>query len=305
MSPTSTPRVADRSGTASLENGIDLAWESFGDPEDPTVLLVMGLGASMLFWPADFCGELADRGFHVIRYDNRDCGRSTTFSPDISRATLIKTFLGAQKQAPYSISDLAADAVALLGRFDVPRAHIVGMSMGGMIAQTVAVEHPDVTLTLTSISSTTGNRRVGGQHPKLFPKLLVGAGTTREEYIEHVVRMTPTTGSPGYLRSTADTRAFAAACWDHGVNRAGTVRQMTAVLTQPDRTALLRRLTVPTLVIHGAADTMVMPSGGRATADAVPASNYLVIPGMGHDLPRALWPILVPAIAGHCAGERV
>lgn len=301
-------RTADEHGTAVLPHGIDLAYESFGDPRDPAVLLVMGLGASMLFWSADFCGELADRGFRVVRFDNRDCGRSTWLDDPahtIGRGRLVKTFLGLERQVPYGISDFAADAVGLLDHLGVERAHVVGMSMGGMIAQTIAIEHPERTLSLTSISSTTGHRSVGQQHPKLLPTLLAGTGTTREDYLDHMVAMGPKTGSPEFPTPAAENRAFAAACWEHGINRAGTLRHMVAVLTQPDRTAALGAVRVPSLVIHGAADVMVLPSGGRATADALPAAQYLVVPGMGHDLPRALWPVFHDAIVATTAGVGV
>lgn len=294
-----TPRTADERGTASLPHGIDLAYESFGDPDDPTILLVMGLGASMIFWNADFCGQLAERGFRVVRFDNRDCGRSTWLNGRarrIGKRTLVRVFLGLSREVPYGLSDFADDAVGLLDHLGVRQAHVVGISMGGMIAQTMAIEHPDRVLSLASFSSTTGNRRVGQQHPKLFPKLLVGSGEGREDYLHHMVTMGPRTGSPAYRAPAEEHRAFAEACWEHGINREGTARHMVAVLTQPDRTARLAQVQVPTLVVHGSADVMVLPSGGRATAAAVPGSTLLVVPGMGHDLPRPLWPTFFDAL---------
>lgn len=300
----SAPDTARR---AALANGLEIAYETFGDPADPTLLLVMGLGSPMIYWDADFCRGLAARGFHVVRYDNRDCGHSSSMDTQgaVSTATLVKAFLGRNVPGAYGITDLADDAAALLDALGVEAAHVVGVSMGGMIAQTLTLQHPERVLSLASISSTTGNRRVGQQHPALLPRLLVGSGSSREDYIAHMLRMGPRTGSPAHPRPEAERRAFAEACWEYGINRAGTARHMVAVLTQADRTVALGQVTVPTVVIHGSADVMVRPSGGQATASAVPGSSYVVVPGMGHDLPRALWPLIHDALVGNAHGQPV
>ncbi|MFT4286907.1 alpha/beta fold hydrolase [Nocardioides sp.] len=275
--------------------GIELCYQTFGSPEDEPLLLVMGLGGPMTWWDPEFCQLLADAGFFVIRYDNRDVGRSSRMRGRVTFQQLAMAFVGRPIKAPYSIPDLAGDALGLLDHLGIEAAHVVGISMGGMIAQTMAVTAPERVRSLTSIMSTTGNRKVGWQHPILIPGLLTKV-RTKEEYVASGLKMWRLIGSPDYPVSEADLRSRGESTWDRGGSTAGVARQMLAVLTQPDRTKALRQLTVPTTVIHGLADRMVNVSGGRATAKAVPGSQLLLVKGMGHDLPQPLWPTFVGTI---------
>jgi pimeloyl-ACP methyl ester carboxylesterase len=282
---------------APLSNGIDLYYQTFGNPKGEPLLLVMGLGGPMIWWDPDFCAMLANAGFFVIRYDNRDTGRSTRFrSQRVNRGILVKAFLGRSVHAPYSLEDLADDAFGLLDHLGIESAHIAGISMGGMIVQTMALSRPERVRSLTSIMSTTGRRTVGWQDPKLIPRLLAKSPTTVEAYIESNAAFWLLIGSPAYPfdRETLAQRAHDT--WDRGINPAGVLRQMIAVVTQPDRTRALRSLRMPTLVIHGLQDRMVHVSGGRATAHAIPGAELLLIQGMGHDLPTELFPHFVEAI---------
>jgi pimeloyl-ACP methyl ester carboxylesterase len=291
---------------AVLPNGIRLCYDTFGSRDDPVLLLVMGLAGPLNWWSPDLCRLLAGRGFFVVRFDNRDVGRSTklaTFGG--RRADVVKRFVRPKSPPPYTISDMAGDAVGLLDVLGVDRAHVTGVSMGGMIAQTLAIEHPDRVLSLVSIMSTTGRRSVGWQDPRLFPMLLGRGARSREEVIAQSARTWATIGSPGYPTPGDEIRERAGETYDRGMDAAGVVRQMQAVLAQPDRTARLHSLKVPALVVHGLNDRLVHVSGGRATAAAIPGAELLLIPGMGHDLPRALWPTFADAIertaarAGH------
>jgi pimeloyl-ACP methyl ester carboxylesterase len=283
---------------AKLPNGIEIAYDTCGDPADPAVLLIMGLGGPLNWWDADLCAMIADRGFHVIRYDNRDVGRSTKLDGlRGTRAAVVRSYLRRRTVPPYTMSDLAADAVGLLDHLGIEHAHVTGVSMGGMIAQTVAIEHPERVLSLVSIMSTTGGRLVGWQDPRLFPLLLRRGDMSREAVIERSVRTWSIIGSPQYPTTPDETRLRAAETFERGVSPAGVVRQMQAVLTQPNRVAALASITAPTLVIHGLADRLVHVSGGRATARAIKGSELVLIPGMGHDMPRELWPVFVDGIA--------
>jgi pimeloyl-ACP methyl ester carboxylesterase len=281
---------------APVGHGVELCYQTFGDPDAEPLLLVMGLGGPMTWWDPALCRMLAARGFFVIRYDNRDTGRSTRMAGRVSRATLVRAFVGAPVRAPYSISDLARDAAGLLDHLGLESAHVVGVSMGGMIAQTLAIEAPDRVRSLTSIMSTTGKRTVGWQHPSLLPSLLTGKGDSREEYVAAGVAMARLIGSPAYPEPETSARARGEETFDRGINPAGVLRQMVAVLTQPDRGARLRGVRVPTLVVHGLSDKMVHVSGGRATAAAVPGSELLLVDGMGHDLPAELFETFTAAI---------
>jgi pimeloyl-ACP methyl ester carboxylesterase len=210
---------------------------------------------------------------------------------------VVKRFVRPKSPPPYTISDMAGDAVGLLDVLGIDRAHVTGVSMGGMIAQTLAIEHPQRVLSLVSIMSTTGRRSVGWQDPRLFPMLLGRGARTREQVIAQSARTWATIGSPGYPTPGDEIRERAGETYDRGMDAAGVVRQMQAVVAQPDRTARLHDLTIPALVIHGLNDRLVHVSGGRATADAIPGAELLLIPGMGHDLPRALWPTFADAIS--------
>ncbi len=282
---------------AHLSSGIDLCYETFGDPSDPPVLLVMGLGGPMGWWDKDFCERLVARGFHVVRYDNRDTGRSTKLRQHrVSRIDLAKALVGLAK-APYSIADMATDAFGLLDHLGIDAAHVVGVSMGGMIVQTMAIAEPERVLSLTSIMSTTGRRTVGYQNPKLIPALLSKAGHTRDEYVARSLRGTAMIASPDFPTDEEFARNRAYETYDRGWSASGVTRQVMAILTQPDRTVDLEKLDVPATVVHGTRDPLVHRSGGKATATAIEGAEHLEIAGMAHDLPVQLYDTLVDAIA--------
>jgi pimeloyl-ACP methyl ester carboxylesterase len=274
---------------APVSRQIELCYQTFGDCSNEPLLLIMGLAGPMTWWPSGLCELLASKGFFVIRYDNRDTGRSTKIRARVKRAHLVAGFLGKRTGTPYSISDMASDAVGLLDHLGLDRAHVVGTSMGGMIAQTMAIEHPERVASLTSIMSTTGKRSVGWQDPALLPHMLARRQTTREAYVETSAAFWQLIASPGYPDPIEVARERAAETWDRGISGAGIMRQMLAVITQPNRATALRSVRAPMLVIHGLQDRMVHVSGGRATSTAVPGSELLLIDGMGHDLPRDLW----------------
>jgi pimeloyl-ACP methyl ester carboxylesterase len=276
---------------------VTLCYETFGEETDPTALLVMGLGTQMVAWQEDFCRELAGRGLHVVRFDNRDAGRSThmTGRPPTIRQLLTRS----RRAAHYTLLDMADDAANLLGALEVAPAHIIGASMGGMIAQSLASRHPGSVRSLTSIMSNTGSLRSGQPALRVYSVFLRRAPNEREAFIAHMERVFAAIGSTGLPRNSEDIRAIAATSYDRDRDPEGAGRQLAAIIAAGDRTAELRRITAPTLVIHGTADRLVSPSGGRATARAIPGARLLNIPGMGHDLPRAAWPRLIDAIADH------
>jgi pimeloyl-ACP methyl ester carboxylesterase len=283
---------------AEVGNGITLCYESFGDASDPALLLIMGLGTQMVAWHEDFCSDLAGRGFRVVRFDNRDSGRSTRMdgAPAPSLAQIATRRI---PNPPYRLADLALDTVGLLDALEIDRAHIVGASMGGMVAQSVAARHPARTRSLTSIMSNTGARWSGQPALRSYPVLLGKAPREREAYISHAAKMWSIIGSPGFERDELELRALLGLSFDRGANPAGTARQLGAILASGDRRRELRAVQAPTLVVHGEADKLVSPSGGRATAKAIDGAELLTIPGMGHDLPREAWPQVVGAIARH------
>ena len=272
-------------------NGIELAYEDMGNPDDPVVLMIMGLSAQMTLWPSQFCERIAQQGFRVIRFDNRDIGLSTKMDGQRIEGSallrLLRTELGASSKVPYTLKDMALDTKGLLDHLEIRQAHVVGASMGGMIAQTMALAEPRRVRSLASIMSTTGRRTVGWQHPSLFRNLL-GRSSGREGYIRSSVTTWRIIGSPGYRQPQEATEKRAAETYERGVSLAGLTRQMAAIVTQPNREPLLRGLAVPTVVIHGLADKMVHVSGGRATAAAIPGADLLLVDQMGHDLPAAL-----------------
>ena len=290
---------------ASLPSGIDLCYETFGNPDHPPVLLIMGLGAPMNWWPVEFCEQLVARNFFVIRYDNRDTGRSTKLHQHrVTKLDIIRTSLG-RGRAPYSIGDLAVDAIGLLDHLGIKRAHVVGISMGGMIGQTLAIDHRERVQSLTSIMSTTGRRTVGQFHPKLIPMILAPAGRTRESYTERAIRSTQALGSPAYPPNREKALARAHETWDRGWSAGGVARHMLATITQSDRTKRLSEIDVPVTVIHGTNDPLVHRSGGRATARAITGAEHLEIEGMGHDLPPPLYDTVIDAIAKTAARATV
>ena len=297
MSTRGSDRVAvSEEMFAPVSPGIELCYQTFGDPGDDPLLLVMGLGGPMTWWDPELCEQLAARGFFVVRYDNRDAGRSTHLSGRVRRSTLLRAFAGRGGRPPYKLSDMAADAIGLLDHLGIERAHVAGVSMGGMIAQTLAIEHADRVRSLTSIMSTTGKRTVGWQNPKLLPMLIAPRGPSREAYAMTSARMWQLIGSPDYPQDPERQRARAQETWDRGFDANGVMRQMLAILNQPNRAARLRGLRIPATVLHGLDDQMVHVSGGRATATAIPGAELVLVPGMGHDLPPQLFEEFVDVI---------
>jgi pimeloyl-ACP methyl ester carboxylesterase len=279
---------------------ITLCYETFGDPSDPTMLLIMGLGTQMLAWHEDFCGELAAIGFHVVRFDNRDCGRSTHVKA--KPPTIGQLARRDRKAAAYTLSDMAGDAVGLLDHLRVDRAHVVGASMGGMIAQTIAIEHPGRVASLTSIMSNTGGRLTGQPALVAYPVLLKTAPDEREAFADHLLKIYEKVGSPDFERDPEELREIARRSYDRSYSPASTARQLAAIVASGSRAKDLAKITAPTLVIHGTKDKLVRPSGGRMTARAIPGAKLLKIEGMGHDLPRGAWPQITGAIAQTARG---
>jgi len=278
---------------------VELCYETFGDPEAPAMLLTMGLATQMLGWHEDLCAALADRGFHVIRFDNRDCGRSQRMNGSVP--SLFQLVRRDKRAATYTLADMAGDGAGLLDHLGIDRAHVVGASMGGMIAQTLAARHPDRVLSLVSMMSNTGALWSGQPSPRLYHVLLKSPPHDRERYKEHAVWVFSRIGSPGFERDEDDLRRIAGMSYDRGINPAGSLRQLAAIIAAGDRTPLLRTITAPTLVIHGTEDRLVPPSGGHATARAIPGARLLPIRGMGHDIPRGAWPELLAAIEQNAA----
>ncbi|MFD0415981.1 alpha/beta fold hydrolase [Streptomyces sp. NPDC127108] len=282
---------------------VSIAYESFGDPEDPAVLLVMGFGAQLLAWHEDFCRALADRGRYVIRYDNRDCGLSTKFDDhpvDMGKFIAAVTsgdLPTALSMVPYRLLDMARDGLGLLTALGIEQAHVVGASMGGMIAQTMALSSPERVLTLTSMMSSTGESEYGRPAPEAQAVLFAPRPADREGYVAAAEKEL-VWASKRYGDAVA-LRELAAAGYDRSYCPAGIGRQLGAMILSGSRADALRGLRVPTLVIHGLDDTLIDPSGGRRTADLIPGAELLLVPDMGHDRPRALWPRLIDALAAH------
>lgn len=282
---------------AHLPSGIDLCFETFGDESDPAILLVMGLGGPMNWWATELCEMLAAEGFLVIRYDNRDTGRSTKLRQHrVTKLDIVKAWAGLVKDPPYRLDDLAEDGFGLLDHLGLDHTHLVGVSMGGMIAQTMAIAHPERVLSMTSIMSTTGKRTVGLQHPKVLPGLFASSGSTRDDYVLRSMKSTAMISSPAFPTEDDYATARAHETYDRGWTASGVARQLLAILTQPDRTAALGALDLPVTVVHGLNDPLVHRSGGRATAEAIPGAEHLEIAGMAHDLPVQLHRTFVDAI---------
>ncbi len=277
---------------------VDLAYETFGSAGDPPLVLVMGLATQMLGWPDEFCQNLADGGFHVVRFDNRDIGLSTHLDaagmPDLS-----PLFSGQPiTSAPYLLADMADDTIRLVDALGLGRVHLVGASMGGMIAQEVALRHPERLLSLTSIMSTTAPN-VGSPTQAATAALFSPPATTESEAAARAISVYRVIGSPGYVLDEEALSARAEESFRRANDPAGVARQLASIHASGDRTEQLRQLEVPTLVLHGEDDPLVQVEGGRATADAVPDARLVTLPGMGHDLPRALWPQIIEEITHH------
>lgn len=265
-----------------------LCYETFGERTGAPLLLIMGLGSQMVVWEDEFCERLVARGFWVIRFDNRDVGRSTILR-HLPVPTMRQLVLRDPRGASYQLEDMADDAAGLLEALEVDGAHVVGASMGGMIAQLVAIRRPDLARSLVSIMSTTGNRRVGLTHPRLLRRLFRRRPTDHDGYVRDYIATYRDIGSRAYPPGEERMRALAERCYQRGVHPAGSARQLAAITVARDRTPLLRELRLPATVIHGDCDRLVMPSGGRATAAAIPGARLTVVRGMAHDLPPALW----------------
>jgi pimeloyl-ACP methyl ester carboxylesterase len=276
---------------------VEIAYEEFGGREDPAMLLIMGLGVQMLGWDAELCEMLAAEGFRVVRFDNRDVGRSSRYEGPVPDWTALAA--GDGSSASYLLDDMSDDAAKLLDHLGIERVHLVGASLGGMIAQMLAIREPERVLSLASIMSTTGDRSVGQPHPEGLTQLFEAPPNDREGLAEWAVRNWAVIGSPAYEADEERLRERARRSFDRGYNPAGTGRQLAAIIASGDRTPDLTRLSLPALVIHGEEDPLIDVSGGQATAAAIPGARLILIPGMGHDLPRQLWPSFVEEIVAN------
>ncbi len=277
---------------------LDICYDEIGPEDGEPMLMIMGLATQLVHWHPEFCELLAERGFRVIRYDNRDIGRSTKLDARMpSRAAMM---LG-RPPAAYTLEDMSEDAAGLLDALRIESAHVVGVSMGGMIGQMLALRHPDRVRSLASIMSGPGSRWTRMPRLRALARLLKPMPGDRAGFVDRTVATFEVIGSPGFDRDSEWVREVAGEAYDRGHGAAGVARQMHAISVSPDRTAQLRGLRVPTVVIHGRDDPLALPRGGRAVAKAVPDSRLLIIDGMGHDLPKGAWPQIVDAIAENAA----
>jgi pimeloyl-ACP methyl ester carboxylesterase len=281
-------------------NGIEIAYQEIGARDGEPLLLIMGLGTQMLAWQEELCAMLAERGFRVVRFDNRDIGHSTMLD-GLGMPSRFDMLSGRRATAPYLLRDMAADAFGLMDDLEIEAAHVVGASMGGMIGQEMAIRRPERVRSLVSMMSTTGNRRVGSPSLRSWGLLLAKFPRGRDQYVKRALRTFKVIGSPGH-RDEPEIEELAGAMYDRSHNPAGIVRQMHAISASGDRTRALERLQVPTTVLHGSRDPLARVAAGRATARAIPGARLRIFEGMGHDLPRALWPEFVEEIAA--AAER-
>ncbi len=287
-----------------LPGSIDLEYETFGDRSDPPVLLVAGFGAQLLAWNSGFCEELARRGRFVIRFDNRDTGLSSKFEQfpvdmgALISAAMVGDLEAVRDLAPYRLEDLADDAADLIAALGLDQVHVVGASMGGMVAQLIAIRHPGIVTTLTSMMSATGSSEVGQSTPDAFAALMKPASSDRDGFIADTVASSRVWASKRYFDESS-AAALAAASYDRGLCPTGTTRQLAALLATGSLESELAGLRLPVLVIHGTDDTLIDVSGGRRTAEVIPGAELLIVPDMGHDRPEALWPVLCAAIETH------
>ncbi len=286
-------------------NGIELCYEIFSEASAEPMLLIMGLGGQMIHWDDEFCRQLAARGFCVIRFDNRDVGHSTKLSGGkrLSPIELLKLrFFRIPVAAPYRLHDMAQDTVALMDALAIKSAHVVGQSMGGMIAQEMAIDFPQRLRSLTSIMSTTGDPKVPPPSREAAAILMAPPPTTKEEYFARHARMWKVLRGGHFPEDEARDRQRAERNYERGLNPAGVGRQLRAVLASGSRKERLRAVKMPTLVIHGTADPLVHPAGGKDTAASIPNAKLVMIEGMGHALPIRMWPQIIDAIAAHAHG---
>jgi pimeloyl-ACP methyl ester carboxylesterase len=283
-------------------NGIDICYEIFGDADAEPMVMIMGLGAQMIHWDDDFCRGLAARGFRVIRFDNRDIGKSSRLNGGkrLTAVELLKLrFLNIPVAAPYTLNDMAADVIGLMDALHVKSAHLVGASMGGMIAQEIAIAFPQRVRSLTSIMSTTGNPKLPQPTREAMALLMAPPPTTKEEYFARHAQTWKILRGGSFPEDEARDRARAERNFERGLNPAGAGRQLRAVLASGNRKKRLGSVKAPTLVIHGTVDPLVRPEGGKDTAAAIPGAKLLMIEGMGHALPVAMWPQVIDAIDKH------
>ncbi|NNC63594.1 MAG: alpha/beta fold hydrolase [Gammaproteobacteria bacterium] len=291
-------------------NGITIEYESFGEPSNPVILLIMGLGMQLIAWPEQFCVELASRGYRVIRYDNRDTGFSTKFedatTPSVA-SLIFRSMLRLPIRVPYTLRDMADDAAGLLDALDVDSAHIVGASMGGMIAQNLAAGHPRRVRSLTSVMSTSGHRSLPGADPLVTRHVFRTrpTGNDRDAVIAHNMRTVELIGSPAYPVDADTRREIVSISFDRCYFPSGFSRHVAAIVKDGDRRSRLATITAPTLVIHGREDPLVPLAGGIDTANHVPGARLEIIDGMGHNFPVELWPQIIGLIAGHARDSAV
>ena len=279
-------------------NGIQIEYDTFGDSSSPALLLIMGGGSQMIYWEVEFCELLAKNGLFVIRFDNRDIGLSTKFEnagvPDMMAA-----MRGEPVSSAYTLEDMADDAVGLLVALGIEKAHICGASVGGMIAQVISYRHPERVLSLTSIMSSTGNPELPQIKPEVLAEVYKPVPDGREAYIEHNVNMWRKLWSPGFPFDEKRLRALVAESYDRSYYPQGMARQSAAVLTHGYRRSSISSIKVPTLVIHGDKDPFMSVEGGKETAQMIPEAKLLIIDGMGHDMPKEVWPTIIDAISNH------
>jgi len=286
-------------------NGIDICYDIFGDANAEPMFLIMGLGAQMVIWDDAFCQQLAARGFRVIRFDNRDIGQSSrlTGGKRLSPMELLKLrFLRIPVAAPYKLRDMADDTIGLMDALGIHSAHLVGASMGGMIAQEIAISYPQRLRSLTSIMSTTGNPRIPPPTRAAVAILMLPPPATKEEYIARFQQTWKMLRVGSFPEDEALDRSRAERCFERGLNPAGVGRQLRAILASGSRKERLQSVTAPTLVIHGTVDPLVHPAGGKDTAASIPGAKLLMIEGMGHATPIPMWPQIINAIATHAKG---
>lgn len=285
-----------------IANGIQIEYDTFGDPASPPLLLIMGLGAQMIHWPEEFCNLLASQGLHVIRFDNRDVGLSSKFD-EAGELDVMEIFTnpqrGAELNIPYTLDDMADDTVGLLDALGIEKAHVFGVSMGGMIAQTVAIRHPSRVWSLISMASGTGDPSLPWGRPEAMAMLVAPMPAEREAYIEHNMNLFRTIAGSKYPLDEQEMRRLIERAYDRCYYPQGMARHSVAIMVAGSRAQALRSVTAPTLVIHGSEDPLLPVEQGRATAEAVPGAELLIIEGMGHDFPAEVWPLLVGAIVQH------
>lgn len=288
--------IDERMALAVGPSRADIPYERRGHAGAPVVLLVMGVAAQMVHWPQGFVDELIAHGLEVLRFDNRDAGRSPHWS-HAAAADMSAVMRGDYSSVPYTLSDMAGDAIGLLDHLGIAAAHVVGASMGGAIAQTMAIEHPARVLSLTSMMSSTGDSSVGRIHPQTLQQVFGAPATTQEAFVARAVRIAQVVGTRRFPADADRVARTAALAWHRGHDDAAAARQGAATLASGDRTGALAALDLPTLVLHGLDDTMCDPSGGRATAAAIKGSRLVLVEGLGHQLPEGLW----APIAAHVA----